>query len=136
MQGARRRTRSRDPGVTAWAEGRCLTPEPPRLPEACDLNRCLGGTKLRRQEITHLSMKVESRGGHGQENPKKHQQDLIVLKHRPSHALVMKLQTREIEGVVSEPLAVTALRDPWHVPVTPKLSSAHILRIAHHVGAP
>ena len=32
MQGARRGTRSRDPGVTPWAEGRCSTAEPPRDP--------------------------------------------------------------------------------------------------------
>ena len=31
MQGARRGTRSQDPGVTPWAEGRCSTAEPPRL---------------------------------------------------------------------------------------------------------
>ena len=32
MQGARRGTRSRDPGVTPWAEGRRQTAEPPRDP--------------------------------------------------------------------------------------------------------
>ena len=32
MQGARRGTRSQDPGVTPWAEGRCLTSEPPGGP--------------------------------------------------------------------------------------------------------
>ena len=32
MQGARRGTRSRDPGVTPWAEGRRSTTEPPRRP--------------------------------------------------------------------------------------------------------
>ena len=32
MQGARRRTQSRDPGVTPWAAGECLTAEPPRGP--------------------------------------------------------------------------------------------------------
>ena len=32
LQGARCRTRSQDPGVTPWAEGRCSTAEPPRHP--------------------------------------------------------------------------------------------------------
>ena len=32
MQGARCRTRSRDPGVTPWAEGSCSTTERPRSP--------------------------------------------------------------------------------------------------------
>ena len=31
-QGARCGARSRDPGVTPWAEGRCSTAEPPGLP--------------------------------------------------------------------------------------------------------
>ena len=32
MQGARRGTRSRHPGITPWAEGRCSTAEPARRP--------------------------------------------------------------------------------------------------------
>ena len=32
LRGARRRTPSRDPGVTPWAEGRRQTTEPPRCP--------------------------------------------------------------------------------------------------------
>ena len=38
MQGARRGTRSRDPGVTPWAEGRRSTAEPPGLPKGHVLN--------------------------------------------------------------------------------------------------
>ena len=32
MQGARRGTRSQDPGVTAWAQGGCSPAEPPGCP--------------------------------------------------------------------------------------------------------
>ena len=32
MQGAGCGTQSRDPGVTAWAGGRCSTTEPPKCP--------------------------------------------------------------------------------------------------------
>ena len=32
VRGARRGTRSRDPGVMPWAEGRCSTTEPPGRP--------------------------------------------------------------------------------------------------------
>ena len=32
MQGARRGTRSQDPGITPWAKSRCSTTEPPRHP--------------------------------------------------------------------------------------------------------
>ena len=34
LQGARCRTRSQDPGVTPWAEGRRSTAEPPRRPKS------------------------------------------------------------------------------------------------------
>ena len=36
MQGARCETRSQDPGITPWAKGRHLTPEPPRDPHDSD----------------------------------------------------------------------------------------------------
>ena len=32
LRGAQRGTRSQDPGVTPWAEGKCPTAEPPRGP--------------------------------------------------------------------------------------------------------
>ena len=37
MQGARCETRSRDPRITTWSEGRCSTAEPPRCLHSCFL---------------------------------------------------------------------------------------------------
>ena len=53
MQGARCGIRSRNPGITAWAKGRCSTTEPPRCPQLHILKKtlCISGQRLSNADV-------------------------------------------------------------------------------------